>query len=640
MKTKDTYDYIKELTQKFLILYAQKRFFYGSEEARFMKAEEIVMDAWQVFLGKLAKNTEYQEMWENKEEKKITAELKGIIAYKISEWARSKKDMLKYQLKEFVKVELDDYSNEAGIYIDPNESNEAILDKLNLYLKNKLNEKNLIFIMFHLRGLFEGCANETLLDEWNEMQVKKNKKTIGLKAYEKKLTRIKQKIKDLGGNRRDLAVVILFLINLTGFSQVAQAQTQVPETTPARLSTANEEKLRQLANELEQTLKIKDALFSKLTLGKFSLISFASFFCAFTLISFVPVELGKGSSIRNLDVAKTKPAQTLTHKTLPAPVFSEPVRNKNQKQVASGKTSSTRHSSKKTIRQKTYITTIKTFDDLLVVKNSDLFQAKKLVFPTHQTFIPASILAQTLSGNRFGLFPAFKYHYLDKLKNKPFIQSQEAYQKTKKNYLKAAIKVRGFNKKSKRKNDKKRLSGSKDNRNGSLLAGSLKSSVRLAKERMRRVVRKQKRKAKKRGRKRARLNFRKRALIKKMFNLQKQAFRQTFTVFGVKENNESARLNKTFDAKQLKGILLGFALPNAQNETLHFKLFMSEKGADKKKLLAKATLKANAEDKVQQYLPLETIRGQLKATHFIIEISKKNGRRFRQLGVYKFELGK
>lgn len=205
---------------------------------------------------------------------------------------------------------------------------------------------------------------------------------------------------------------------------------------------------------------------------------------------------------------------------------------------------------------------------------------------------------------------------------------QKHYQKTEKKYLKAAKILDLFNKKVKSENRK-------DHRKKSMPKGV---SSKRAKAKARKFAKRRNAKAKKRGRKRARLNYKKRRLAKEMLNLQKQAIGQTLVVLGTRENKVPAPLDKKLSTTGLQGILLGFALPNAPNETLYFQLFLLEEKTNKKRLLAKATLKAATNQVVKQYLPLGKASDYLQAGWFIIKISKKSGRRFQQLSAYRFEL--
>ena len=163
------------------------------------------------------------------------------------------------------------------------------------------------------------------------------------------------------------------------------------------------------------------------------------------------------------------------------------------------------------------------------------------------------------------------------------------------------------------------------------------------KVRNRRLAQKQRNKARRRGRKVVAWRAEMREAKKEMKSLQKEAITKTLILL-VGNTNEYKKLGKVnqFTWEQLEGVMVGFALPKAPKEQLLFNLYQYDKTANNpKQLLVKATLQADAQGVVKQFVPLNQDFLLGKKGRFIIEITLKPKKyRETKLVSRSFQVGK
>ncbi|HAS46376.1 MAG TPA: hypothetical protein DCS93_38200 [Microscillaceae bacterium] len=163
------------------------------------------------------------------------------------------------------------------------------------------------------------------------------------------------------------------------------------------------------------------------------------------------------------------------------------------------------------------------------------------------------------------------------------------------------------------------------------------------KVRNRRLAQKQRNKARRRGRKVVAWRKEMREAKKEMKSLQKEAITKTLILL-VGNTNEYKKLDavKYLTWEQVEGVMVGFALPKAPKEQLLFNLYQYDKTADNpKQLLVKATLQADDQGVIKQFVPLNQDFLLGKKGRFIIEITLKPKKyREKRLVSRSFQVGK
>ena len=614
------HNFIKALSEDVLMRYTFLKLFWRTdlpEEVRLAESEEIVMDAWNVFFKKMDK---YAHLWEHRDQpdsrRQIIYVMKNIIGNKCSDWLRSKKYFLKYKNDSAERVVFDQLLNAE----EPSApSDRELLQNSEIYLAEKgLKPKDLHFMMFHLQGIVEGYSKDELLALWN----KGLQKTITLAAYNKKLQRIRQLIEKKGGKRHDLYFIFIF---------------------PAELSVSFGQQVERLGNNHSSS-----DVQPPNTVSMLRKISYLKVAC---LSAITMVLTGASHSGKTLEqVPETVSKQEKVWIELPREL---PKAVKTAQYTLEPKRKITDRKPKLKSPEEIHvdINHLDSHQDqnlkpLVGLDVASVLLKSKPIEPENQGFKIAEIQAINLNPQTVSIFETNgdwqrKLATIEPLKN--------SYVRQEKRYQKLDIKVAEFIAKYRNKERQIGNSNSKGkhgNNKISTKANRLRKGQGTSKKdkvRNRRLAQRKRNQARRRGRKVVAWRKEMREANKEMQKLQKEAIRKTLVLL-VGNTHEYKTLGTVnqLNWKQVEGVMVGFALPKAPKEQLLFNLYQYDKSADNpKQLLVNATLQADAQGVVKQFVPLNQDFLLGKKGHFIIEITLKPKKyREKRLISRSFQVGK
>lgn len=573
-----SYAYVKQLMQKVLVPHAKRKFHWGNntpDEVKLQESEDIAIEALQTFL--LKDDARYRELWQANEKpdnrKQIENILKKIVYHKILERQRSKKEFLKYQPNKAIKIAIEDYDGAIEPEIDLDKGEEALLSNVYDYLKDKLKEAQLTFIMFHIEGQFKGYHKEVLVKRWNEA----HGKNINLKSYEKQLVRIRQKMEEAGKNGKRPSFILVLLLGCLLSTPEAFGQANIAQNTEPNI---------------------------------FSLLNL--YYASFLSLVFLVVPTGLSPDEKTKKIFTEKKAITSV-KPVKSPRANASVTPKASIDVLPLPGIIVR--AKEADMHKAV--KIEEYNEIAIVTDTINEDSTGGLLPNKPT---PKILPLWSVANAKALFPAGKLAKVFSDPTKEWGHQLEDAQ---------AELVRYARKEKKHNDLVLKIHHTVPREVNKIGTGSSTGNQRKRKKHQAQARKRQKRSS----RKKQRLGRKKIALKNKMKALSKIIIGKTLLVLGVKnvESALCARLtmqNKArVNSQQLKGILIGFVMPGKQHKKLHFKLYLKNKITPKPRLLLSARLTADLQGKVQQYVPLGKVVKEAPASHyFIVKITRGNGR--------------